>query len=429
MKKIISTILSILITFISIQTTIFAEEQQVEGLHEKLNTLFIKNNFTEEQLTNMKQQIIDDFDERWDGRWKGLKALGKNKSNNEKLEYEYRLNEIMPDFDYSFLITLLKENALLEKYPTQYIKKYTVGKIFNYLFDNKQYWTVATLDGTFGALRFDLNGNRIKDMKEILGSAGYILLILDKNHINFLKDEKNIHDMLLKEKEYKVDDIRIFAFDQGKIFTYIKCGQNEYLIKLRATSGSSPAIENIPQFEQYKLYPASEVINALAEEWDYIAAEKPTYETEALSLQSEGLLNGNDNGLDLLKPLTRIEAAAMLLRAIGETEIAPEGATQAFNDVPSTHWGFGAAINAQALGIVNGVGDNNFAPDKTVTATEFSTMVLRAANTGEFDWTQALNMLIEQGIITQENSETMDLFTRGDMAKIIYEARNKGLLN
>lgn len=74
------------------------------------------------------------------------------------------------------------------------------------------------------------------------------------------------------------------------------------------------------------------------------------------------------------------------------------------------------------------MGDGRFAPDKTVTATEFATMVLRASDTGEFDWEQALNILIEQGIITQENANTMDLFTRGDMAKIIYEGRKKGLL-
>jgi len=91
------------------------------------------------------------------------------------------------------------------------------------------------------------------------------------------------------------------------------------------------------------------------------------------------------------------------------------------------HWGYGAAMKAQKLGIVNGVGNNSFAPDDKVTATQFATMVLRAANTIDFDWTTALDMIIEQGIITEENAKTMDLFTRGDMAKIIYEARAKGL--
>lgn len=421
MKKTLSIILTIFMILISIEISVFAE-QQVEGLHEKLNALFIKNNFTEEELQAMDKQVVDEFNRTWSGYWKGWQKVGKYKT--EEMEYAYRLNYIRPDFEYGILVTMLSNNYLSKKYS----KQYSSNNVFGYIFDNFNYYSVISKEGISDRTQFDEEGDYIIDMEKKLG-ARYYDLIIKHEDMGFLKSGERIETMLLEKGETQIDDMKIFALALSRIFLYIKCGQNEYLIKLRANSGSNLEIEDIPQIEQYKLYPASEVINALAEEWDYIAAEKPTYETEALRLQSEGLLNGNENGLDLLKPLTRIEAAAMLLRAIGETETAPEGATQAFNDVPSTHWGFGAAINAQNLGIVNGVGDNNFAPDKTVTATEFSTMVLRAANTGEFDWTQALDMLIEQGIITKENSETMDLFTRGDMAKIIYEARNKGLLN
>ena len=102
--------------------------------------------------------------------------------------------------------------------------------------------------------------------------------------------------------------------------------------------------------------------------------------------------------------------------------------TPAFTDVPQTHWGYGAAENAYALGIINGVGNNQFAPDKTVTATEFATMLLRSAKEQNFDWTQAINILIDKGILTEEETKTMDFFTRGDMAKIIYETQQRGLL-
>ena len=159
----------------------------------------------------------------------------------------------------------------------------------------------------------------------------------------------------------------------------------------------------------------------------YSQLVKPTYESEAESLQSEGMLKGNENGLDLLKPLSRIESAAMLLRAKGESENA-DTAVQTFTDVPQSHWGYGAAQKAYSLGIVNGVGDDKFAPEKTVTAEEFCTMLLRSAGESEFDWKQALNMLIERNIITEEESKTMDFFTRGDMAKILYDAKQNGLL-
>ena len=153
---------------------------------------------------------------------------------------------------------------------------------------------------------------------------------------------------------------------------------------------------------------------------------KETFEEEAIMLQNEGLLKGTDNGLDLLKPLTRIEAVTMLLRAIGEEN--PSASAQIFDDVPDTHWGCTYAAGARELGIVNGVGDNLFAPDKRVTAEEFSTMVLRASQNTDFEWTEALNILVSDGILKESDTEDMGLFTRGDMAKIIYEARNKGLL-
>ena len=155
--------------------------------------------------------------------------------------------------------------------------------------------------------------------------------------------------------------------------------------------------------------------------------EKPVYETEALALQSDGLLYGNERGLDLLKPLTRIEAAAILLRAMGIDVTEAQVQAQTFSDVTTSHWGYSVAETAYDTGLILGVGENMFAPDKRVSATEFGTMVLRAANTGEFNWEEAVDILVSRGILTEENIKYMDFFTRGDMAKIIYEARAHGL--
>lgn len=156
--------------------------------------------------------------------------------------------------------------------------------------------------------------------------------------------------------------------------------------------------------------------------------EKNIFSNEATALQNDGLLNGNEKGLDLLKPLTRIEAATILLRAIGSTDTVSDSNIQTFSDVPQTYWGYAAAESAADKGIVYGVGDGMFAPEKTVTSAEFATMVLRASGTNDFEWKEALNMLINQGILTEDNVKNMDMFTRGDMAKIIFEAKNKGLI-
>ena len=187
-------------------------------------------------------------------------------------------------------------------------------------------------------------------------------------------------------------------------------------------------------YQLYLVQDVAELISLNSSDYPFLnlseclAATKPTYESEAESLHQQGLLNGNENGLDLLKPLTRIEAAAMLLRALGQSETANSGSGQIFSDVPQDHWGYGAAENAYNLGLIRGVGNNQFAPDNNVTAAEFSTMVLRASGAAEFNWEQALSLLIEQNIITQDNANTMDFFTRGDMAKIIYEAKAKDFL-
>ena len=68
-----------------------------------------------------------------------------------------------------------------------------------------------------------------------------------------------------------------------------------------------------------------------------------------------------------------------------------------------------------------------FTSEESVTATQFATMVLRAGTEHEFYWEDAINIMIDKGLFTQRNAATMDFFTRGDMAKIIYEARANGL--
>lgn len=150
---------------------------------------------------------------------------------------------------------------------------------------------------------------------------------------------------------------------------------------------------------------------------------KPTYETEAEQLKADGLLVGNEKGLDLLKPLTRIEAMAILVRAMGlENESTSE--ISYFTDISSDNWGAKYANIAKDKGIAEGIGEDKFAPNETITSSQFASLILR--NMGENpDWQTAIDIFVERGLITSEQAEKMDLFTRGDMAKIIYEAKQK----
>ena len=78
---------------------------------------------------------------------------------------------------------------------------------------------------------------------------------------------------------------------------------------------------------------------------------------------------------------------------------------------------------AKELGVTDGINNTDFAPNQKVTFNQLATFVLRTVGESNFDYMQGIELLINKGIITSEKSETMDLFTRGDMTKIVYEAK------
>ena len=422
MKKILCTIIG------AIAVTIFAampaNAHEIEGLHENLNALQLEKS-DPELGKKMEENYLTFFNERWQGNLLGLKKMGKMHTKSDEEEYAYRLEENRIDYRCGIKATILNTN--------KYLYQYAQNSRLKYIFCDDIYWGILHVNRVPFARSFTADGKYISSPRETFEKEMYELCF-NEEILNFLKDENKIAEMLSARGETTVTDMKVFAPYQMITILYIRCASNEYLVRLYSSPNGWDCMENI---EKYKLYPATEFIEKMAETKEeygaptgliyYSQLVKPTYESEAESLQSEGMLKGNENGLDLLKPLSRIESAAMLLRAKGESENA-DTAVQTFTDVPQSHWGYGAAQKAYSLGIVNGVGDDKFAPEKTVTAEEFCTMLLRSAGESEFDWKQALNMLIERNIITEEESKTMDFFTRGDMAKILYEAKQNGLL-
>ena len=443
MKKLFVILLAVCIasTFINAE----AQESQdghIPGLAECMDRVFLKNcpdPAVQERMHETLNEAVDD--NFYNSYLPGLKFLGRTDGeSDEKLYEQYCYSEAV-NFEEGYKIYLLHIN--------KYMKQYAAAGVFDKLIDeNTYYWNVPYLnfyqerikkflpDGTIAYNRWKgrrdttLTGNAYPEM------------------LSFIKDYDKIDELLKDAGETRVYDIKIILINNNGMM-FINGEKEDYLMDpSKSTEPYDPDMYWMGYVEGQVLYTAEEMMELMSiiptkDRPNYsgthenitkpmieeqVLSTKPTFSAEAEALQSEGLLQGNENGLDLLKPLTRIEAATMLLRAIGESETVPDTSTQVFSDVPPSHWGFGAAEKAQSLGIVNGMGDGTFAPDEIVTDTQFSAMVLRAADTGEFDWEQSVNMLIERGIITAEDAETMDLFTRGDMAKIIYEAREKGLL-
>ena len=95
-----------------------------------------------------------------------------------------------------------------------------------------------------------------------------------------------------------------------------------------------------------------------------------------------GVINGMDNGkFEPDGSLTRAQAAkiiAYLMLGATNAENMSNAAAQKFDDVPTSHWAAGYIEYAANLGIINGVGDNKFDPEASLSTAAFSKMLLCA---------------------------------------------------
>lgn len=430
MKKIIAAVLCAALAF-TLCGASFAEPgaapDSVAGLDERLDMLFIRNNFTEEEINTMNQEYIDWFTERfWSGMLPGLKAMGTMKTDSDEEEYIFRLNEANIDFDNCVLQTATA--------TSRYAEQYAQAGSFDYLFSDCSYWPLGR-----SSCKITKAGGLFTDLNPLQGipELDWQFIIFDEG-LALLKNPAPLREALLARGETEVLDAKLFGMAYCLSFLYLKGAQNEYLVKLYDSTVGGPN-GSIPTIISYELYSVTEVLEAIAQlgekdgfvynSWlaEEAAITKPTYEAEGNALMEAGLIQGNEKGLDPLKPLSRLEATTILVRALGYEDEPTQPASQ-FVDIPDGSWGVKYANIAADKGITLGVGDGKFAPEQRITSNEFATLVLRSSDVGEFDWQQAVDLLVERGLLTQEQAEKMDLFTRGDMAKIMYEARDAGLM-
>ncbi|MDP4092781.1 MAG: S-layer homology domain-containing protein [Bacillota bacterium] len=143
------------------------------------------------------------------------------------------------------------------------------------------------------------------------------------------------------------------------------------------------------------------------------------------------------------KAITRAEFAAILVRALG----LPANGTATFSDVPSNSWYSGVVATAAQYGIVNGIGNNKFAPDAKITREQAMQMIYNASrltpyvavtgadNTKNFidygtqsAWaTDAVNFNINNGFIQGSNGEfnPKSNITRAETAAVVLRLLQK----
>lgn len=142
-----------------------------------------------------------------------------------------------------------------------------------------------------------------------------------------------------------------------------------------------------------------------------------------------GLMRGDENGdLRLGDSVTRAEFTALALRLMGLEELAYSRPMQInYDDVSEDHWARGLILLASEMGIINGVGNNRFEPERPVSQNEAIKIVVCALGYGpmalhmgdEFPATYiniATKLKLLRGLDGQAN------FTRGHAAILLKNA-------
>ena len=152
------------------------------------------------------------------------------------------------------------------------------------------------------------------------------------------------------------------------------------------------------------------------------ASSDENYLEEALKLNTLGIMNGTDNGLELNRVPTRIEALAIYLKLLGVDEEALTYAkyAPAFSDVPK--WALGYANYAYYNDISKGIGGGKFGALQPITAPQYMTYILRALGyreeLGDFTLNTSLQFARQSKVITDLTYATLlsETFLRDHLA-------------
>ncbi|EOQ35767.1 S-layer homology domain-containing protein [Butyricicoccus pullicaecorum] len=152
--------------------------------------------------------------------------------------------------------------------------------------------------------------------------------------------------------------------------------------------------------------------------------------SEAITMLSDlGVIQGKDDGkYHPEDTITRAEACAMIARLMtGDPNVSQYVGAQSFVDVAKGSWKDSAIGYCYINGIVVGVGNNKFEPDRAITDAEFVTMVVRAMGYETADMKQnypfsymsnAQAMGLLDGVNMVANTDAL----RGEDAQVIYNA-------
>ena len=152
--------------------------------------------------------------------------------------------------------------------------------------------------------------------------------------------------------------------------------------------------------------------------------------SEAVTMLSDlGVIQGKDDGkYHPEDTITRAEACAMIARLMtGDPNVSQYVGAQSFTDVAKGSWKDSAIGYCYINGIVIGVGNNKFEPDRAITDAEFVTMVVRAMGYETADMKQNypysyMSNAQATGLLDGTNMVASTDALRGEDAQVIYNA-------
>ena len=152
--------------------------------------------------------------------------------------------------------------------------------------------------------------------------------------------------------------------------------------------------------------------------------------SEAITMLSDlGVIQGKDDGkYHPEDTITRAEACAMIARLMtGDPKVSQYVGAQSFSDVKKDSWKDSAIGYCYINGIVIGVGNNKFEPDRAITDAEFVTMVVRAMGYETADMKQNypfsyMSNAQAMGLLDGTNMVASTDALRGEDAQVIYNA-------
>lgn len=157
------------------------------------------------------------------------------------------------------------------------------------------------------------------------------------------------------------------------------------------------------------------------------AAAAAASETAVESLQSQGILQGDENGnLNLDSTVTRAEFCKMLIEAVDVPKTSSTMLVFPFSDIEQSHWAYDYIHTAAERDIIKGFEDGTFRPDDNVTyeqAIKMALVTARIMSGGEIYPTDYISRAIDECLTEGVTASIGEAMTREDAANLIYNVQ------